>query len=182
MRTLRILAVLCATLLLASVGAAGSAPASRYDWPLAPRPRVLRGFDPPAHRWLAGHRGVDLAGVAGAAVLAARAGTVHFAGSVGGKPTVSILHGDGLLTTYEPVVAQVRRGDHVGRGQVVGTLRDGHEGCAAAACLHWGARRGSGTSAVYLDPLGLLGVLRVRLKPLKPEDAPDRARPAAAPR
>ncbi|WOC14499.1 hypothetical protein MP11Mi_36210 [Gordonia sp. MP11Mi] len=113
-------------------------------------------------------------------MLAARAGTVHFAGLVAGKPTVSIRHGDGVLTTYEPVIARVRRGEHVGRGQVIGVLAAGHEGCRAAACLHWGARRGSGRDAVYLNPLGLLGVLRVRLKPLTPEDAPGRAPRAVA--
>jgi hypothetical protein len=37
----------------------------------------------------------------------------------------------------------------------------GHPGCPAAACLHWGLRRGE----VYLDPMLLLG-FRVRLLPL----------------
>ncbi len=79
---------------------------------------------------------------------------------------VSILHPDGIITTYEPVTPTVRRGDHVARGQTVGTLEAGHESCPGMTCLHWGARRGAGHSADYLDPLGLLGAVRVRLKPL----------------
>ncbi|MCF8610915.1 M23 family metallopeptidase [Gordonia sp. HY285] len=157
-----------------------AAPRTSYDWPLAPRPAVVRPFDPPEKRWQPGHRGVDLAAAPDAPVLAARAGTVHFAGVVAGKPTVSIRHADGIVTTYEPVVARVRRGEHIGRGQVIGVLAVGHAGCRAAACLHWGARQGSGRDAVYLNPLGLLGVLRVRLKPLMPEDVPGRGPLAVA--
>ncbi|WP_143965417.1 M23 family metallopeptidase [Gordonia zhaorongruii] len=153
-----------------------------YDWPLAPVPDVVRGFDPPAQRWLPGHRGVDLRATAQSAVLAARSGTVHFAGAVAGRSVVSVRHADGILTTYEPVRPIVPEGDHVAAGQVIGTLEPGHPGCTAQACLHWGARRGSGSSARYLNPLGLLGALRVRLKPLTPADAPGRAPPADAPR
>ncbi|MCO6011104.1 hypothetical protein NE236_39730, partial [Actinoallomurus purpureus] len=34
---------------------------TRWQWPLRPRPPVVRRFDPPTHPWEAGHRGVDLA-------------------------------------------------------------------------------------------------------------------------
>ncbi|WYY09697.1 M23 family metallopeptidase [Gordonia hydrophobica] len=137
-----------------------------YDWPLQPRPAVTRPFDPPAKRWLPGHRGVDLGAHTEAAVLAARAGTVTFAGPVAGRPVVSVLHSDGVTTTYEPVTPRVRRGEHVVTGQVIGYLDTGHDGCTASACLHWGAKLGSGRTATYLNPLGLLGLLRVRLKPV----------------
>lgn len=168
--------LVCAAALVPSIPpAADAAPRAAYDWPLSPRPQVVRGFDLPDKRWQPGHRGVDLGASPEIEVLAAGAGTVNFAGSVAGRPTVSIRHGDGLLTTYEPVTSRVRRGDQVGRGDVIGVLLAGHDGCAVGACLHWGARRGSGHDAVYLDPLGLLGVLRVRLKPLKRGDAPGRA-------
>ncbi|WP_342663102.1 M23 family metallopeptidase [Gordonia shandongensis] len=152
-------------MLLASTAGAPASARAGYDWPLAPRPSVVRSFDPPAQRWLAGHRGVDLAAPAQSAVLAARAGSVVFAGPLAGRPVVSILHPDGLSTTYEPVDPRVRRGEQVVTGQVIGYLVAGHEGCRRAACLHWGARRGTGRLADYLNPLGLLGLLRVRLKP-----------------
>lgn len=174
------LVILAAPALLLTGGAIGAATAQpAYAWPLQPRPHVVRGFDPPAQRWQSGHRGVDLAAEPGAPVLAARAGVVRFAGVVAGKPVVSVDHADGLTTTYEPVVAVVKTAERVVAGQVVGHLEPGHEGCPAAACLHWGARRGSGRAAQYVNPLGLVGALRVRLKPV---DAPGRGPPAAAPR
>ncbi|MGW0037131.1 M23 family metallopeptidase [Gordonia sp. NPDC003376] len=148
------------------LSASSSAPTGAYVVPLPPRPTVVRGFDAPTPRWQAGHRGIDLAAPVGASVLAAGDGVVRFAGSVAGKPTVSIEHADGVITTYEPVRASVRQGMRVRRGEVIGAVVGGHDGCAASACLHWGARRGAGRTATYLDPLGLLGAVPVRLKPL----------------
>jgi murein DD-endopeptidase MepM/ murein hydrolase activator NlpD len=74
---------------------------------------------------------------------------------------VSIDHGDGLRTTYEPVDPSVGAGQHVARGSPLGTLSPGHAGCPASACLHWGLRRGE----TYLDPMALLRPPRVRLLP-----------------
>lgn len=104
---------------------------------------------------------MDLAGVDGTPVLAAGAGTVVFVGQVAGRGVVSIDHPGGLRTTYEPVLPDVAAGDLVSGGQRIGTLAPGHPGCAAVACLHWGARRGTD----YLDPLRLLALGRVRLLP-----------------
>ncbi|MFT4201884.1 M23 family metallopeptidase [Gordonia sp. (in: high G+C Gram-positive bacteria)] len=158
---------LAATLIAVSVAAPPPAVAApRYGWPLQPRPRVVTAYDPPAKRWLAGHRGVDLAAVEGQLVLAAGDGTVTFAGKVAGKPVVSIRHSSTLWTTYEPVEASVRAGQTVRRGDAVGTVRVGHEGCPTAACLHWGARTGPGPRAGYRNPLGLVGGLQVRLYPV----------------
>lgn len=123
---------------------------------------MVRRFDPPPSPWLAGHRGVDLAAAAGAPVRAAGAGTVHFAGRVAGRGVVSVTHPNGLRTTYEPLEPAVRAGQALAAGDPIGTLVAGHAGCPAAACLHWGLRRGE----EYLDPLALLGLGRVRLLPL----------------
>src|SRR6266511_613060 len=115
-----------------------------FRWPLAGTPVVTRPFQPPPRPWLAGHRGVDLAG------------------TVAGVGVVSIDHANRLRTTYEPVAASVHSGQPVSVGQPIGTLARGHPGCPGLACLHWGLRRG----AEYLDPLLLLGAGRVRLLPL----------------
>jgi murein DD-endopeptidase MepM/ murein hydrolase activator NlpD len=162
--------ILTAVLLAsASPGLATLAPTGPDDpvgvWPLAPEPEVVRGFEPPPHAYASGHRGVDLAGSPGQPVLAALAGTVGFAGSIGGKPVVTVLHG-GRRTTYEPVVASVERGRTVAAGDVLGRLvvADGH--CFPAACLHWGLIEGSGDDQTYLDPLALVGGGPVRLLPL----------------
>jgi len=130
-------------------------------WPLLPEPDVVRQFEPPPNPYASGHRGVDLAGHAGQVVRAALDGTVGFAGSIDGKPVVTVVHGD-RRTTYEPVVATVERGQSVSAGDPLGRLvvTDGH--CFPEVCLHWGLIRGED----YLDPLSLVGGGPVRLLPL----------------
>lgn len=140
----------------------------RLDWPLRPRPAVMRIFDAPSPNWNRGHRGVDLAGAPGQPVYAAAAGTVVFAGELAGRPLVSIAHPGGLRTSYEPVRPSVRVGQVVAEGAVIGVLEPGHDGCPAAACLHWGAMWGPAARADYVDPLGLLASTPIRLKPLHP--------------
>ncbi|OBB04888.1 peptidase M23 [Mycobacteriaceae bacterium 1482268.1] len=138
----------------------------RLSWPLRPRPAVVRVFDAPRPNWQRGHRGVDLAGVPGQAVYAAGPGTVVFAGNLVGRPVVSLAHPGGLRTSYEPVAPTVRPGQLVAAGTPLGELVAGHDGCAAAACLHWGAMWGPAADADYVDPLGLLATTPIRLKPL----------------
>ena len=156
--------------LVVIVGVVLAAPAhavdGRLDWPLRPRPGVLRGFDAPAPNWNRGHRGVDLAGASGQTVFAAAEGTVVFAGELAGRPLVSIAHPGGLRTSYEPVRAVVRVGQLVGSGGAIGELVPGHAGCGAPACLHWGAMWGPASRADYVDPLGLVVTTPIRLKPL----------------
>ncbi|MBF6436133.1 M23 family metallopeptidase [Nocardia cyriacigeorgica] len=171
--------VLVGILLGAGGHVAGAAPATRFDWPLRPRPAVERRFEKPPQNWLPGHRGVDLVGSPGQAVLAAGDGIVVFAGSVAGKPVVSIDHAGGLRTTYEPVTAEVPVGRRVGLGSRIGVLQAGHEGCSAAACLHWGLRRESTGRGgrEYLDPRGLLHLGPLRLKPVRDASSPTIDRP-----
>jgi murein DD-endopeptidase MepM/ murein hydrolase activator NlpD len=141
------------------------APRAGWRWPLSPRPAVTRDFRAPQSQWGAGHRGVDLAAAAGQPVLSASSGVVTHVGVVAGRPTVTVLHGGGVRTTYEPVGARVRKGEAVTAGQVLGVI-DGHSHCGT--CLHLGALRGR----VYLDPLVLLGPRRVVLLPLDGDQAP----------
>ena len=62
--------------------------------------------------------------------------------------------------------AAVRAGQQVDVSSALGRLVGGHAGCPAAACLHWGAMWGPAQRAQYVDPLGLLAAMPVRLKPL----------------
>ena len=121
-----------------------------FVWPTGVKTAVVRPFDPPALKWLSGHRGVDLDAPEGATVVSAGAGTVVFAGKVADKDVVSIDHG-GLRTTYEPVRPSVAAGDKVKAGDPIGVLEAGH--CLPASCLHWGARIGKDR---YIAPLSLL--------------------------
>lgn len=143
-------------------GAAGP----RLAWPLRPPPAMVRGFDAPSPNWTPGHRGVDLAGVSGQLVYAAGEATVIYAGPLAGRPVVSLAHPGGLHTSYEPVQPNVRVGQVVDDGSVLGVLVAGHPGCPASACLHWGAMWGPASGAQYVDPVGLLASTPIRLKPL----------------
>ncbi|MCW2947105.1 MAG: peptidase family, partial [Actinoallomurus sp.] len=132
----------------------------RWQWPLRPPPRVLRGFDPPAHPWEAGHRGVDLAARPGQPVYAAGPGRVTYARDLAGRGVVTVVHGT-LRTTYLPVKPSVRTGQVVAAGARLGVLEGVLGHCGQSSCLHWGLLRG----VSYLDPLTLLGQGPVRLLP-----------------
>ncbi len=138
-----------------------SAVPSPWRAPLAPPLTVTRSFSAPPTRYGIGHRGVDIAGASGTAVVAAAAGVVSYAGLLAGRGVVTVVHHGGLRTTYEPLIASVRVGQSVAAGQQLGTLAAGHPGCPVAACLHWGLVRGQD----YLDPLWVLGGGPVRLLP-----------------
>lgn len=150
---------------------AGPAPAAppgagTWQWPVVGP--VVRGFDPPETPFGAGHRGIDIAVPRGTPVLAPEAGTVSFAGKVGGQLFVTLDHGGGLSSTYSWVsAALVRRGDVVARGSPIALTGDGHPG-SVIPHLHLGVRR----DGEYLDPLSFLGPIGVsgfiRLAPLGP--------------
>jgi murein DD-endopeptidase MepM/ murein hydrolase activator NlpD len=143
-------------------GATPARPVTQWRWPLLVAPRVVRGFQPPPQRWLAGHRGVDLAAVPGDTVVAAGAGIVTFAGPLAGRGVVTVTHGV-LRTTYEPVTATVEVGDAVSAGDPIGVIAAGASHCGGyPSCLHWGLLQGD----VYLDPLLLLGVSHPILLPI----------------
>ena len=122
---------------------------------------LLTRFDPPPQPWLAGHRGVDLAAGDELPVTAAGSGTVVFAQDLAGRGVISIVHANGLRTTYEPVEPLVAAGDAVTAGQTIGHLRPGHTSCPGRACLHLGLKHGP----LYLDPMLLFGSGKVRLLP-----------------
>ena len=157
--------VACLTRPAGAVGAP-TAPVPVGVWPLQPAPEVVRAFELPDSTWGAGHRGVDLGGTAGQVVRTALAGRVTFASTLAGRGVVVVDHGT-TRTTYEPVLASVRVGDVLARGQPIGTLALAGSHCFPRACLHWGWRRGE----TYLDPLLLVGGGPIVLLPLW-QDAP----------
>lgn len=140
---------------LASAPAAGPAagpvaPAGAWGWPVGGPAGLLLGFDPPASQWGAGHRGVDLRAAAGARVHSPAAGAVAFVGVVVDRPVLTVDHGAGLVSSFEPAVAGLSVGQPVTRGQVLATVGAG--GHCSAECLHWGVRR----EGAYIDPLTLV--------------------------
>jgi murein DD-endopeptidase MepM/ murein hydrolase activator NlpD len=171
-----LLAALVALTALLALSVAGSAvatdrgtmwapvPPGPWGWPLPAPHVVVAPFAPPAEPWLPGQRGVVLAGHRGEAVLAAGAGVIGYAGTIGAAHVVTVVHGT-LRTTYEPVAAAVHRGQQVALGAVLGRLLTAGTECPPRACLHWGLLRG----ATYLDPLSLVMAAEVRLLPVEPD-------------
>ena len=157
-----------------TVAVAAPADPGPAGWPLAGRPAVVRPFQPPAQNWEAGHRGVDLGARVGDAVLAPARGVVVFAGRVGGKPVISIDHGNGRRSTYEPVAPGLSVGTPVSPGMVIGHLAAGAH--CAGGCLHWGLKEGR----TYLDPLTLVGTPDGTLRLLPAGDRVRVARQARA--
>lgn len=129
-------------------------------WPMGHPTAVPRKFDPPAQKWLAGHRGIDLRVSPGQTVFAATDATVLYAGDLAGRPVISLEDTTGRRYTYEPVEPSVAVGDDVTRGQAIGTALGGH--CPGGNCLHFGVKDGPDG---YVDPLRLLGG-RIRLFPV----------------
>lgn len=146
---------------VAEAGTGGAAPGvslsprSRWLWPVAPGPEPLRYFAPPPERWLAGHRGVDLAAVTGVEVRSPAPGRIAFAGWVVDRPVLTIDHGGGVVSSFEPVSTHLKQGETVAAGDVVGVIGTRADGAAphcAPSCLHWGVRR----DGRYVDPLDFL--------------------------
>lgn len=132
-------------------GDGGSVAASRgWQWPVDPF-RLERPFVAPPHRYGPGHRGVDLRPLDDDPVIAPAPGVVAFSGQVAGRPVVTIDHGDGLVTTLEPVASELVAGTPVAASAPVGVLATG--GHVEPGVLHFGVRLGG----EYVNPLMLLG-------------------------
>ena len=131
--------------------AAPSDLASRgWVWPAAEF-RLVRGYEAPAHEYGRGHRGIDLDPQDDAAIRAPAGGVVAFSGSVAGRGVLTIDHGDGLVTTLEPVSASRRPGEKVSRGEQIAALATG--GHSSPGTVHFGVR----LEGLYINPLLLLG-------------------------
>lgn len=123
-------------------------------------------FDPPAQRWLAGHRGIDMGAPEGTAVLSPGEGRVAYASVVVDRGVVTVDHGGGWVSSLEPVTASLAVGTVVVAGQPLGVVGTGRTHCAPR-CLHWGVR----FEGDYVDPLDVIaGFGPVGLLPLSGGD------------
>jgi murein DD-endopeptidase MepM/ murein hydrolase activator NlpD len=113
---------------------------------------VIRPFEAPLGPYGSGHRGIDIGAPTGTPVRAAADGVVAFAGRIGGELHASVEHPDGIRTSYSYLASvDVRSGDAVARGDVIGTSARGHVGIEPGH-LHFGAR----LAGRYIDPMLLL--------------------------
>jgi murein DD-endopeptidase MepM/ murein hydrolase activator NlpD len=153
-RTVLLLALVAGAATAASPVAAQSGDADppppvgpTWEWPVAGL--VLRPYEQPAHAYGAGHRGIDIL-ASGRIVTAPDDGVVVFSGTVADRPLVTIDHGEGIVSTLEPVVAAPAPGTTVRAGDPIGQLTTG--GHARPGALHLGARE----DGEYINPLRLL--------------------------
>lgn len=138
-----------------------SAARGGWRWPVVAS-SILAGYSAPATRYAAGHRGVDLAAGVGAVVSAPADGVVAFAGPVADRPVLSIAHGSGLVSSFEPVLTGLGVGTAVRSGDPVGVVAAASTHCQAS-CLHFGVRR----NGQYVSPVSLIdGIARAVLLPL----------------
>lgn len=127
---------------------------------------VVDSFRAPEHVGAPGNRGLEYEPAPGQPVRASAAGEVVFAGSVARNRFVTVMHGDGLRTSYGFLGwIAVAKGDWVVPGQLVGTTSDR---------FFFSVRAGD----MYLDPALVLSAGRVRLVPHREPDG--RSRPPAA--
>jgi len=140
-----------ATRTRAATGADEGAEHPRWRWPVDGVRHVSAPFRAPAHRYGAGHRGLDLSASIGAEVRSPADGVVAFVGTVVDRQLLTIAHDDGYVSTLEPVVSTLAPGAVVHEGDVVGRTDVG--GHTAAGDVHLGVR----LDGDYINPLLLLG-------------------------
>ena len=173
---LAILGLIVAALVFSSPANAGVL-SFTWMWPVDAPHRVIREFMSPATEYGSGHRGIDIAAVAGVAVHAPASGRVLFSGKVAGRGVLTIEHPNDVVSTIEPIEAFVTVGDIVSAGDVVGVVAPPDvvwDASHVCSCVHVGARyRGS-----YVSPRTLLEQARTAV--LKPwGDGPTTTRAGA---
>ncbi|MEY4322491.1 MAG: hypothetical protein RL410_272 [Actinomycetota bacterium] len=124
-------------------------------WPLTGS--ILRLPVIPFPNWKPGHRGIDLAVGLGADIRAPATGTVSWVGSVNHIASITVVDRYGYRHTVLPIDTQLSVGDHVTRGEVLGTVATSDH--CIRTCLHWGIRKGR----AYIDPRWLAPPLIYRL-------------------
>jgi murein DD-endopeptidase MepM/ murein hydrolase activator NlpD len=132
----------------AAAGTGGGSPsAAGYIWPVLGTVTSPYGW-----RWGRMHEGIDIAVPMGTPIRAAAAGTVIYAGWLGGYGNLSVIdHGGGIATAYghQSGIA-AGNGAYVAQGQVIGYV--GSTGHSTGPHLHFEVR----VNGVPQDPLGYL--------------------------
>jgi murein DD-endopeptidase MepM/ murein hydrolase activator NlpD len=132
----------------AAAGTGGGSPsAAGYVWP------VLGPVTSPfGWRWGRMHEGIDIGAGSGTPIRAAAAGTVIYAGWLGGYGNLTVIdHGGGVATAYgHQSSLAASSGTYVAQGQVIGYV--GSTGHSTGPHLHFEVR----VNGVPQDPLGYL--------------------------
>jgi hypothetical protein len=139
-----------------SLGVSPAFAGEEWTWPV--RGRVVTMYDNDNARPYAGgmHRGIDIAADAGTAVVAARSGTVTYAGPLGSSGNVvAVRNGRHAVSYLHLGAVSVSRGDRVAKGARVGEVGTTGRRSVSEPHLHFGVRL-AGVDDQYVDPLSLL--------------------------
>lgn len=124
----------------------GASPTSGFVWPTSGV--VTSGFGP---RWGRMHEGIDIAAPTGTSVRAVAAGTVIYAGVMGGYGNIVVIdHGNGLSTAYAHLSSIWAGGGGVSQGQGIGAV--GCTGSCTGPHLHFEVR----VNGAAVNPMGYL--------------------------
>jgi murein DD-endopeptidase MepM/ murein hydrolase activator NlpD len=124
----------------------GSPSAQGFIWPVSGP--ITSGF---GMRWGRMHEGIDIGVPTGTAIHAAAAGTIIFAGVMGGYGNIVVIdHGAGVSTAYGHMSAIWIGGGTVGQGASIGAV--GCTGHCTGPHLHFEVR----INGSPVDPLGYL--------------------------
>lgn len=114
---------------------------------------VIDPFRPPAHIGAPGNRGLEYGNSDNQVVAASASGYVLFAGPVAGRKAITILHDDGVRTTYTGLLEiWVTNGMTVNQHSAIARASTG---------FHFGAR----INEHYLDPQILIDASQVAIRP-----------------
>jgi hypothetical protein len=163
--------------LVAGLSAVSTASAGEWTWPV--RGSVITMYENDNARPYAGgmHRGIDIAAEMGTEVVAARPGTVTYAGPLGSAGNVVAVRDGRYAVSYLHLgEVSVSRGARVAGGKRVGEVgRTGRRRSVSEPHLHFGVRLAADDR--YLDPLSLLpGLQGGGREPLVPVPAGPRVR------
>lgn len=119
---------------------------SGFVWPV--QGVLTSTFGP---RWGRMHEGIDIGAPGGTPIHAVAAGTIIFAGWLGGYGNLTIIdHGGGIATAYGHQSAMYVTGGSVSQGQAIGAV--GSTGNSTGSHLHFEVR----VNGSPVDPLGYL--------------------------
>lgn len=124
----------------------GGTTSSGFIWPVSGV--VTSGF---GWRWGRMHEGIDISAPAGTTIRAVAAGTVIYAGPMGGYGNLTIVdHGNGLATAYAHQSSIFVGGGSVSQGTALGAV--GCTGSCTGNHLHFEVR----VNGSAVDPMGYL--------------------------
>ena len=114
---------------------------------------IVRGYEPPAHRYGPGHRGIEFEQPPGSDVRAVADGVVTFAGKVANRLYVSVRTDRQTVTYSYLATVEVQRGRRIRAGDALG---------ATYGRWHLGLK----LDGEYADPMALFaGPPRIHLVP-----------------